>query len=659
MLNLLNKLLSISRFYKQIIIIFCDIFLLIFSILASFSIRLGYLYWPQNDLIMVVFGAPLFAIPIFISFGLYRDIIRFIGLQALWKVSKAVFLYSLLWSLICFIYITSSQFANVQGIPRSVIVLNILLSLLMVAGFRVFGRWILTKCLNLLTSFISKNVIIYGAGEAGRQLSHSLVETNEFNLVGFLDDDVSIQKNSINGKNIYSRLEFSELIHNLNITEVFLALPSLSINIRREIIDFLEPFSVHVRSLPSMLDLVRGNIRISDLNEIGIDDLLGRDKVIANNELLNLNILNKVVLVTGAGGSIGSELCRQIILLKPKTLILYELSEFALYQIDKELNNGNFGKVVIFPILGSVNNQKRLSQVFTKFNVDTIYHAAAYKHVPIVEFNNTEGITNNILGTYNCALAAIESSVETFVLISTDKAVRPTNTMGATKRFAELILQSLADHQDNLNLNFNQKISNHTQLSSKTRFMMVRFGNVLGSSGSVIPLFMEQIKSGGPVTVTHGEMQRYFMTISEAVQLVIQAGSMGIGGDVFVLDMGKPVSILALAKKMIRLSGLEVKSQDNPNGDIEIIFSGLRPGEKLYEELLIGKNVSNTENPMIMRAKEKMLPLIELEAIINELKVAINNNEIDTMRKLLIKAVPEFKPQTDIKDILFKDCDSK
>jgi len=653
MISLLNKFLSIPRLYKQSIIIIIDVMLLFFSILASFSIRFGYLYFPQGDLLLVVFGSPIIAIPIFIIFGLHKDIIRFIGLKALWKVGKAILLYSLMWSIVCFIYITSSPFSVVHGIPRSVIALNILLSLLLVGGIRVFGRWILSILLNLLSSFKSKNVLIYGAGEVGRQLSLSLYETDEFNLVGFLDDDTDIHLHSINGVNIYSIQNLSKLVESLNISEVFIALPDLSSSKRSEIINFLEPFPLRVRSLPSIVDIARGDIQISDLNDIGIEDLLGRDNVRANTELLSLNISNKVVFVTGAGGSIGSELCRQILALSPKTLILYEISEFSLYQIDRELHKQNLENIDIFPILGSIKNKKRVIDILNKFEVDTIYHAAAFKHVPIVEYNITEGVSNNIFGTYNCAIAAIESGVKTFDLVSTDKAVRPTNIMGATKRFSELILQALASEQDNLKVNSNPNIENHNQKNSDVRFIMVRFGNVLGSSGSVIPLFKEQIKSGGPLTVTHRDMHRYFMTITEAVQLVIQAGSMGKGGDVFVLDMGEPVSILELAKKMIRLSGLTVKDNDNLSGDIEITFSGLRPGEKLYEELLIGDDVFETQNPMIMKTREKMLPIDEIDSMLNELKVAIENNKIDNLRKVLIKAIPEFKPQTDIKDILF------
>jgi len=404
---------------------------------------------------------------------------------------------------------------------------------------------------------------------------------------------------------------------------------------RNEIINFLEPYPILVRSLPGVAEIAQGKVKVSDLHEISIQDLLGRDPVPANHKLLNLNVADKIVMITGAGGSIGSELCRQVLLLKPKLLILYELNEFALYTIDKELLGLNVIDIKIFPILGSVNNTKRLSRVFKKFGVQTIYHAAAYKHVPMVEFNNTEGVSNNIFGTLNIAKTAINEDVETFVLISTDKAVRPTNTMGATKRFAEMILQALSAEQNG------------------TRFTMVRFGNVLDSSGSVIPLFKQQIKEGGPVTVTDEEIIRYFMTIPEAVELVIQAGSMGQGGDVFVLDMGEPVRIADLARKIIHLSGLQVKDSDNLNGDIEIKYTGLRSGEKLYEELLIGDNVIGTDNPMIMRAQEDMMAWGKLKLILDELEVAVNDDNQKKLRALLIKAVPEFKPQCDIKDLLY------
>jgi len=391
-----------------------------------------------------------------------------------------------------------------------------------------------------------------------------------------------------------------------------------------------------LNTLPGISELAQGSIDIADLREVNVKDLLGRDKVEPNKDLLSQNITDKVVMITGAGGSIGSELCRQVVFLKPKAIILYEMSELALYSIEKELSNYGIYQADLYPILGNVNNKNRLGNVFKKFGVDTVYHAAAYKHVPMVEFNSTEGVNNNVFGTLNCAQAAIDSGVKTFVLISTDKAVRPANTMGATKRTAELILQSFAAKQ------------------SSTKFSMVRFGNVLGSSGSVIPLFRQQIKDGGPVTVTSPNIIRYFMTIPEAVELVIQAGAMSKGGDVFVLEMGKPIKIYDLAKKMIHLSGLEVKDESNPGGDIEIKITGLRPGEKLYEELLIGDNVSGTDNPLIMRAQEDMLVWDELEPILNGLAIAIADCDHEQLRKLLIQAVPGFKPQCKITDILYE-----
>ena len=419
-----------------------------------------------------------------------------------------------------------------------------------------------------------------------------------------------------------------------NVKEVLLAIPSISRTQKRQIIDFLASFPVIVRSLPSVSELTQGKVKVNDLLEIDIRDLLGRDSVSPNKDLLKINISKKVVLVTGAGGSIGSELSRQIVFLKPEKLILYDISESSLYIIEQELLNINVPNVEIFPVIGSITDKDRLKYICNYYEVQTIYHAAAYKHVPLVEYNQSQGVLNNAIGTMIAAEAAISSNVETFVLISTDKAVRPTNTMGATKRFAEMILQALSIKQ------------------SKTQFTIVRFGNVLGSSGSVIPLFRKQIKNGGPLTVTDSKVVRYFMTVPEAVELVIQAGAMGSGGDVFVLDMGEPIRILDLAKKMIYLSGLSVRDDANPNGDIEIKYTGLRPGEKLYEELLIGGNTSKTDNPMIMRAQEDMLHWNELKAILDNLEEAAINCKPDKIRELLLQAVPEFKPQSDINDIL-------
>jgi len=443
------------------------------------------------------------------------------------------------------------------------------------------------------------------------------------------------------------------LIEKKNVTEVLLAIPSLSRLQRNEIINYLEPFSVLVRSLPGVSELAQGKLKIADLLEVSVKDLLGRDSVIANKELLSINIANKVVMVTGAGGSIGSELCRQILVLKPQVLILFEQSEFALYSINKELLNISIPNVKILPMLGSVNNSTRLNYIMQRLDVHTIYHAAAYKHVPMVEFNNSEGVTNNIFGTLNCAQVAIKNEVETFVLISTDKAVRPTNTMGATKRFAEMILQALTLRQNQTKQNTQNGSEKSLVRRHLTRFSMVRFGNVLNSSGSVIPLFKEQIKGGGPITVTDVNITRYFMSIPEAVELVIQAGSMAKGGDVYVLDMGGPVRIVDLARKMVRLSGLMVKDKLHPDGDIEIQFTGLRPGEKLYEELLIGDKVSETDNPMIMRAEEEMKTWDDLKLIIDELEKAVDNCDQGKLRQLLIKAVPGFKPQSEITDILY------
>ena len=626
---MISKLTNLSRLNKQMIMLLVDSVLLVSILLASFSIRLGYWYFPESDLIWVVFGAPIVASVIFVRFGLYRAVIRYIGFKALWTVVQAVSLYALVWGVVGFM-------SAIEGIPRSVILINWMLSILAIGGLRMIARWVLSD-VNGFNQTSKKNVIIYGAGSAGRQLLTALQQSSEYRPVAFIDDENELKRQSISGVEVFTPDETKDLISKSEASEILLAIPSASRTRRNEIIDFLEPYSVMVRSLPGVSELAQGKVNIADLKEVSIRDLLGRDMVEPNKDLLSQNIADKVVLVTGAGGSIGSELCRQIIFLKPKTLILYEMSELALYTIEKELSNIGVHSMDIYPILGSVNNKSRLTNVFERFSVDTIYHAAAYKHVPMVEFNNTEGVNNNIFGTLSCAQVAIDTGVETFVLISTDKAVRPTNTMGATKRSAELVLQALAAKQ------------------SGTKFTMVRFGNVLGSSGSVIPLFKQQIKEGGPVTVTDKDIIRYFMTIPEAVELVIQAGAMGLGGDVFVLDMGKPVKIYDLAKKMIHLTGLEVKDKSNPKGDIEIQITGLRPGEKLFEELLIGDNVSDTSHPLIMRAEEDTLAWNELKLILDELKLAIDECDHIKLRKLLMQVVPEFKPQCEISDVLYSE----
>ena len=626
---MINSIISLTRRTKQLAMILVDSVFLVLILLFSFSLRLGHWYWPEDtNLLLAIFSAPLIAFLIFVKFGLYRAIIRFIGFKAVWTIVQAASIYAVIWGVIGFM-------VAVEGIPRSVILINWTLTLLVIGGLRLSARWLFSETRSSHSQ--RKNVVIYGAGSAGRQLSIALMQSNEYSPVAFLDDESEIHGHFINGLEIVSSSNLNRLINEKDVVEILLAIPSISHVRRNQIISFLESYPVLVRSLPGVAELAQGKVKVTDLHRISVEDLLGRDSVLVNEELLNSNILDKVVMVTGAGGSIGSELCRQILLLKPKILILYELNEFALYTIDKELLDLNVMNVEVFPILGSVNNAKRLSRVFKKFGVQTIYHAAAYKHVPMVEFNNSEGISNNIFGTFNCAKTAIDEGVKTFVLISTDKAVRPTNTMGATKRFAEMILQALSKEQN------------------KTRFTMVRFGNVLDSSGSVIPLFKKQIKDGGPVTVTDKDIIRYFMTIPEAVELVIQAGAMGQGGDVFVLDMGEPIRIVDLAKKMIHLSGLQVKDSTNPDGDIEIKYIGLRSGEKLYEELLIGDNVLETDNPMIMRAQEGTLDWNDLKLLLDKLEKAINSDDQKKLRELLIKAVPEFEPQCDIKDLLYSD----
>jgi len=626
--------------------LFVDSVLLVLILLASFSIRLDYWYVPESDVIWAVLGAPIVAIPIFVRFGLYRAIIRYIGFKALWAIVQAVTLYALLWGVIGFM-------ASIEGIPRSVILINWLLGVTVIGGSRMIGRRFLSEVQNRKNITECNNVVVYGAGSAGRQLSIALTQSIYFNPVAFIDDNSELHRQSINGIEVVSKDDLERLIKKKNVTEVLMSIPTLSRSRRNEIILFLEPYPVLVRSLPSVLELAQGKAKIADLREVSAKDLLGRDSVVANKELLSLNITNKVVMVTGAGGSIGTELCRQILLLKPQVLILFEQNEFALYSIDKELSHIAIPYVEILPMLGSVNNRKRLSHIMQRFDVQTIYHTAAYKHVPMVEFNNAEGASNNIFGTLNCAQVAIDNGVETFVLISTDKAVRPTNTMGATKRFAEMILQALTLSLSQTEHNSQDGAEKDTAEQYSTRFSMVRFGNVLDSSGSVIPLFKEQIKEGGPITVTDAEILRYFMSIPEAVELVIQAGAMAKGGDVFVLDMGEPVRIVDLAKKMIRLSGLEVKDKFHPDGDIEIEFTGLRPGEKLYEELLIGGNTSETDNPKIMRAEEEMLAWDDLKIIIDELERAIDSCDQDKLRQLLIEAVPGFKPQSEIADVLY------
>ena len=632
-LRLIKWFLSLSRVVKRLIMMFVDVLLIVTILTLSFSMRLGEWFWPQGDLVYLLFFAPLVAIPIFIKFGLYRAIVRYIGFKALWVIVQAVSLYALVWGVIVLL-------SGAQGVPRSVILINWILGMLLIGGSRIIGRWWFSdkKSYSVNAFDKRKNVLVYGAGSAGIQLATALTYSQELNPIAFIDDEPTLSNHQIMGLKVHSSNNLGELVASMKIEEVLLAIPSASRERRNEIINNLEPYPVLVRTVPGVSELAQGKLKINDLNVVSINDLLGRDPVPPNQNYLRADITNKVVMITGAGGSIGSELCRQIIQLQPKKIVLFEQNEFSLYTIDQELIQKNL-KIDIAPILGSVLDSKQVERVCKTFSVQTIYHAAAYKHVPMIELNNFSGIENNIFGTLSCAEAAVLSNVDTFVLISTDKAVRPTNIMGATKRFSEMILQALSKK-------YNDKATN---------FSMVRFGNVLDSSGSVIPLFKKQIKEGGPVTVTDPAIIRYFMTIPEAAQLVIQAGAMSKGGDVFVLDMGEPVKILNLAKKMIHLSGLNVKDSNNPNGDIEILFTGLRPGEKLYEELLIGDSVLETEHQLILRSNEEMLPWSDLKLILNKLKTSVDKQNLEGARQALIEAVPGYKPQGDINDLMYLD----
>ena len=615
---LVKYLSNLSRKSKQSCIMFFDFILVLLVLLSSFSIRLGYWYWPKDELFWIIFISPFIAIPIFISFKLYRSVTRYIGLGALASILQAITLYALIWGMLG--YMMADETNVLQGIPRSVILINWMLCVLSLGGSRIFARMVFAGLKNSKKT----NVIIYGAGSSGRQLSHALQLSEEYNHVAYIDDDLKKIGNYINNIEVYSFEKIKTLIIGEKVGEVLLALPSISRNRKNIITESLKAMSVQVRSLPSVSELAEGKVKIEDLFEIDINALLGRKVVIPDKKLIELNILKKVVLVTGAGGSIGSELCRQIIFLKPKKLILYDISEPALYQIDQELKNSKLPDIKIYAVLGSIKDKARLIKICKLYDVSTIYHAAAYKHVPLVESNQSQGILNNAIGTMLAAQAAIAADVQTFLLISTDKAVRPTSVMGASKRIAELILQAYANETHN------------------TCFTMVRFGNVLNSSGSVIPLFRGQIKSGGPVTVTDQNMVRYFMTIPEAVELVIQVGALSLGGEVFVLDMGEPVRINDLALKMIELSGLQLRDENNPDGDIEIKYTGLRPGEKLYEELLVDGEFTLTDNKLIMHAKEGMISLDKLKPILDQLEDAAINNQIEEIYKLIKLLIPGF-----------------
>ncbi|OYQ23098.1 hypothetical protein B7L09_08370 [Pseudomonas mandelii] len=651
-------LLGLPRRQKRLIQVSADVVLVSLALWIAFLVRLGIdeMINPVRMHLWLFLAAPVVAIPLFIRFGMYRAVMRYFGNDALVAIIKAVSLSSLILGVVVYWY---SNHQNV--VPRSIIFNYWWLSLIMVGGLRLtmrqyfLGDWFAAAQHVPFTSREDglPRVAIYGAGSAGNQLVAALRMGRVMRPVAFIDDDDTISDRVISGLQVYKPKHIQRMIDATGAQEILLALPSSNRGRRREILGFLERFPLHVRSVPGFMDLASGRVKVDDIQEVDIADLLGRDAVPAQGDLLEHCIKGQSVLVTGAGGSIGSELCRQILALRPTTLLLFEHSEFNLYSILSELEQRVAREslsVRLLPILGSVRSQDKLLDVMKTWHVDTVYHAAAYKHVPMVEHNIAEGVLNNVIGTLNTAQAALKAGVANFVLISTDKAVRPTNVMGSTKRLAELTLQALSRELAPVLFGDDTNVSR----VNKTRFTMVRFGNVLGSSGSVIPLFHKQIKSGGPLTVTHPKITRYFMTIPEAAQLVIQAGSMGQGGDVFVLDMGEPVKIVELAEKMIHLSGLSVRSEKNLHGDISIQFTGLRPGEKLYEELLIGDNVSATPHPMIMTANEDYLAWDVLKGRLVELLAAVEQDDYARVRQLLRETVSGYTPDGEIVDWIYQ-----
>jgi len=622
--------LALSRPAKRAIAVTVDTVLCMLTVLVAYYLRLGYWILPEGNRLIPVAVSVVTAIPLFIRFGLYRAIFRYSGFAALGTLAIAIAIYGVIFASVFTLY-------GVYGVPRTLGLIQPILLFIAIGTSRAAARFWLGGGYGFIREMNARSrVLIYGAGRAGRQLAAGLANSPEMQVVGFVDDDTSLAGSLMNGKPIHHAARLQELIAAEDIRHVLLAMPSTTRSRRAEILLQLKGTAVQVRTLPALSDIARGRVSVGDLRELDIEDLLGRDSVAPNELLLARNITGKIVLVTGAGGSIGSELCRKIFRLRPASLLLLDASEHALYAIHGELmqdalESGRAADLV--PILASVTDPVRMGLVCSSFRPDTVYHAAAYKHVPLVEHNPCEGVRNNVLGTLVTARAAEQAGVTNFVLISTDKAVRPTNVMGASKRMAEMVLQAMAHA--------------HT---GKTRFAMVRFGNVLGSSGSVVPLFRRQIREGGPITITHEDVTRYFMSIPEAAELVIQAGAMAQGGEVFVLEMGDPVRIVDLARNMIELSGLSVRDAERPDGDIEISVVGLRPGEKLYEELLIGGDDLPTSHPRIMKARDPMIEPAELERALTELEAIVAGNDVAALRNLLVSIVGGFTPDKDVVD---------
>ena len=620
---------------KKAVLLCNDLLLLPISLYLSLYLVTGDHSSGNNVSALIYFSLPLYSAVIFMKFGLYRAIVRYIGFKAFLSIGYAVTISAIVFYLVA---LAGTSFFEIKSIPVSAHIVYWLMSMVLVGGSRVIARQIMHMLLSDKEGHSKKgnnSVAIYGAGTTGVRLSRFLRSSGEYCQKVFFDEDLKITGREIDGIKVLFPSNLQWLCEQHGIKEVFLAIPNANSAKRKKILDDLSRCAVKVRTIPSFSELVAGKAQVEDLREVAVEDLLGRAPVAPKRELIEGCITGKTVLVTGAGGSIGSELCRQIVSLTPARLVLFERSEFALYQVEAELSNyirEHELDIDLVGLLGSVQHRRKMSKVMRAYRVDTVYHAAAYKHVPIVEHNPIEGVRNNIFGTFHTALAAKEANVETFVLVSTDKAVRPKNIMGATKRFAELVLQGLA------------------QQKSNTKFCMVRFGNVLNSSGSVVPLFRKQIQNREPLTVTHPEVTRYFMTIPEAAQLVLQAGYIAKGGDVCVLDMGESVKIIDLAKKMIKLSGLSEKRDDTPEGDIEIKIVGLRPGEKLYEELLIGDNVSDTEHPLIMRAEEKMLSWEKVSDYLDQINAYCHDFNVEMVRSVLLDVVSGYEPQCGIQD---------
>ncbi|MDB2698176.1 polysaccharide biosynthesis protein [Candidatus Pelagibacter bacterium] len=625
--HLSNNIINLPRYTKRIIAILIDVGLCIFCTWIAFYLRLEEFVKINNVTTLAVEISILFAIPIFWLMGLYKTIFRFQGSSIIFTVFVATSVYALLYFAVISIY-------GIQGIPRSIGIIQPILLFLAISATRISIKF-------LFLSYFKKsknktNVLIYGAGSAGRQLLTSLENNPEMQVVGFLDDDYQFHRQIILGQMVYDPKNIEKLISTKSIDTILLALPTITRQKRNQIINNLNNHKVIVKTLPSVQDIVEGKVSVSDIKDLTIDDLLNREQIKPNLELLSKNITSKVVMVTGAGGSVGSEISRQIIKLNPKKLILIELSEFALYKISEDLKNINKNTKII-PLIINIQNKTKIEHVFNSFNIDTVYHAAAYKHVPLVEENICESVKNNVFGTFILAEVALKYNVSNFVLVSSDKAVRSTNIMGATKRLAEICVQSLYDSQN-----------------QKSKFAIVRFGNVLESSGSVIPKFKQQIKEGGPVTLTHPDVTRYFMTITEASQLVIQAGAMAEKCEVFVLDMGQSIKIKDLISKMINLSGLSIKDDKNLEGDIEIKITGLRPGEKLYEELLIGDNPQKTFHEKIQKAQDPFIPFNKLKIDLDHLSNLIEENKVEKVKHMLSNLVTSYQSNSEIVDHFYE-----